>query len=232
MSTFTTNSPIYKNEDELAQAIMVQVSRQVKKYTHQHSVDVDEMSSNLISKVFFEVKDRPHLWNKAGVNNCIKFRSMDFFREMNKDKIEIEVPNELTEEHELIKKKVSNVPFSTLSHEDTDSFVEFPIESDFDLAENYVYSSEMNSFLDSLPLIERQIVELSSGITSSLDQDHLHKVHELIKKKAHKTKDPKVELNIWFTATEIGEILGLTRRQVQHPLTKMKEKALDFGLWH
>lgn len=192
-------------QDEIGQFILDEARRISTKYSYQYGVDADEMESFMVTEIFIEVSKKPSMGNIKGIRYIANIRSVDYIRE--------------------IAKQNGELSFSSLGSEsDEDGFIEYPIASDSNTSETVIKSDELSSFLDSLSERERKIVELSAGITDSLSNVEKAKVKELI--------DLKGE-GAWLNTSDIGIILGLSRRQVQYPFLSenLKDKALDFGLW-
>lgn len=210
----------FANFDEMGRFIVDQANRQAKKLGAMYGIDIDECSLYTIERVYIEVSTRPEMQNVKGINRMIQFRSKDFIRELAKTNVEINITS--------MTKNVSeqfDTGFDSYEHESIIKNVQVNPHED------HLDNEEIQSFLESLPLVERQVIELTAGITNSLDTYQMIDVKKLIDKKARKEKDIHKEVNVWFTTTEVGNILDLSRRQVQHILTKMEEKALDMGLW-
>jgi hypothetical protein len=209
-------------QNQLGELIVKESRRGAERYGFKHKVDVQEMESWLISEIYHEIMNNVNMQNIKGIRHMIRLRSVDYMRELVRDNVSMNFSS-------FTKGTGSDEGFDSYNTEEV--FENYQVQS---VEDTVVDSSDLTEFLDTLDLQDRQIVELSAGVTDSLDVSQLSRVKELIDRKAVckcGSANCQHNVNVWFTTSEVGEILGLSRRQVQYPLTKMSEKALDFGLW-
>jgi 5-methylcytosine-specific restriction endonuclease McrA len=209
-------------QNQLGELIVKESRRGAERYGFKHKVDVQEMESWLISEIYHEIMNNVNMQNIKGIRHMIRLRSVDYMRELVRDNVSMNFTS-------FTKGTSSDDGFDSYNTEEV--FENYQVQS---VEDTVIESSDLTEFLDTLDIQDRQIVELSAGITDSLDVSQLSRVKDLIDRKAVckcGSANCQHNVNVWFTTSEVGEILGLSRRQVQYPLTKMSEKALDFGLW-
>jgi hypothetical protein len=219
------NSEFEQLSDEVCELINENVksgSRSIANKNPKGSVDETELESWLRLEVYESLLKNPNMRNVAGIRHIINKRSINYF------------------DKEVVKYHYRNKSYNRLVSESGDG----DGNSDLTLADSFLAKNQFNlndvetnidlyRFLDSLALKERQVVELTAGFTDSLDGVQLARVKELIDRKsicACGVDTCQHSIKIWFTETEVGSCLGLTRRQVQYILEKMPDKAETFGL--
>jgi hypothetical protein len=210
-------------QEELGQLIIQEAHRTAINYARKsRHIDVSEMESYLISKIYHAVLRNDEMSNIRGVRQIAKRRAVNYINHIKR--------------HNVVLSMDGMVESSANEH-DASSDVNFADYgsnlASVDPIKEYHEQEDVFAFVWSLPTQERQVVEMTAGITDSLDKDQFKSVRDLIDRKAVcncGTQGCQHNVNVWFTASEVGKILGLTRRQVQYILSKLKEKVLDFGL--
>lgn len=195
-------------EDEIAQFIVSESKRVAKKYSLNYGTDRDEMESFMVSEIYNEIVRKPEFGNIKGIRYIANLRSVDFIRE------QIDLNNEMS---------FTSLTSTHHNAEDCDIFEYGWEDRKVEPQEEFLHTSKINNFLDSLSEKERKLIELSAGITDNLSHDEKVNVKKIIDKKGTGSS---------LSDTEIGQVLGLTRRQVQYPFLsgKFKKKALRSGL--
>lgn len=193
-----------------------------------HIDDISELESYLVTQLTTSLIKNQNMRNSAGIRYIIRKRWNNWVkREVIK-----------RQEHEI---SIEHIENKMKTHLDTDNGENADVVlseyTNNDPIKDMIEHSDIYEFLDSLTERERKVIELTAGFTESLNEEELSKVHQLVQKKTIclYCEEPECQHSfiIRFTESEVGHILGLTRRQVQYITgkeSKVREKAIEFGL--
>jgi hypothetical protein len=215
------------SREEIGQVIIEESIRTSKKHAGKsYHIDETEMQSWLNLEVFQAIEKKPEMANLIGIRHIMKLRSVDYIRECARHNVVLSYHNTLGKENE-------DFDNGDRVSEERNPSGEFFLGTSTDPQNEYLEKVTVRSFLKSLHIDDRQVVELTAGFTRSLSSKQLDSVKELIDRKAvcHCGIDGcKHNAIVWFTQAEVGNILGCHRNTVKNRLKRLKDQAIEFGL--
>lgn len=205
----------YNTLEVMVEFMMAEVKKVSKRsaVTSSYSFDSSDMESYITVRAYeyilkYDAKKNPNF--EAYIRGLINKFKMNFLKSPNNVHSGVDV-------------------FSSLSSQD-DEGSETDFESTFNtnevsLQDTVCDNTLLNGFLDTLSSRQRTIVELRAGILESLNAEQMAVATSILSKQS-----AKVAGNVYFSNSDIANIIGIHRNHVTKNLSAIVEKALDFGL--
>lgn len=205
-----TNTTTFTSIEEMNDFLFTAVKKASVKYTYGTHINADDMESYVMIRTWNYISKNEEYQTKKGIQQRIKSYVLDFL------KSPVQNSDSLT--------------FSSLSSSD-DEGSESDFESTYEstnqvnIADTVTEGTLLTDFLATLTDRQRVIVELRSGILSSLSASEMTTAKEIMDKQSSKKTG-----EVYLSNTDIAKIIGIGRAKVQNHIARISELALDFGL--